>query len=376
MASGKITKTKNKRWYITITYGYDADGKQRRKRWTSKATTKAAATDEMNNELYNLNRLTRTGEAADNDYLLTDLYEQWVQSLSLRSLSQNTLDLYIRYGKDIVEQLKQNDVHTAEKLKPQDINNIALELVKSRSHNTVNKCIKYLKAMLEYGVDNDFIATNPLSKFKLLAEKPVKHRRALTPEEVQGLLEEATPVYQPIWRFFLSTGVRKSEFADLTWDNINLKNKTVRIVESKTETGKRTIPLSPAVIDDLKQCKDKTGYVFSTKDGARRSCNLVRELRRHMKRVLLKAAGLPAGCKMSSSIIKRNADTIAKINEDLKGIDLHALRYTFCTQLIGNGVDPKTAQQLMGHKSPDITLKIYSQYCPGNAENAIDKLPW
>lgn len=57
-------------------------------------------------------------------------------------------------------------------------------------------------------------------------------------------------------------------------------------------------------------------------------------------------------------------------------MDFHALRYTFCTQLIREGINIKTVQRIMGHENIQTTLNIYAQYCPEDAENIVDKLPW
>ena len=374
MATGTVKK-RGKTWQIDISLGY-IDGKQKRKRWTSKAPTKAEATAEMNDELYKLNRATRTGEAIDNSYRLSDLYKDWCKYLELKALAASTLRLYRTYCLDMITELASRDIIDVGGITTKAINEIAHKMLNTQSHNTTNKCIKYLKSMLNWGVESEIILSNPIEKIKLLPNKRVKLRRALTADEAKALIEEAPPTYKIIWRFFLSTGLRRNELTTLTWDNIDLEAKTVRVVKSKTEAGKRTIPLSPDLVQELSKAKSKKGLVFKTQSNGIRTNNLIRELRRHMKRVLLANQGIPCGTKMSRTTIKNNKEAIEEIELDLQKIDIHALRYTFCTHLIGSGVDIKTVQSLMGHSSPDVTLRVYAQYCHGNAESAIDKLPW
>ena len=374
MATGTVRK-RGKHWQIDISLGY-IEGKQKRKRWTSKALTKAEAINEMNDELYKLNRVARTGGAIDNSYLLANLYEDWCKYLDLKALAKSTLRLYRTYCLDMITELNSLGITKVGDITAKAINEVALEMINHQSHNTTNKCIKYLKSMLNWGVESEIILSNPIAKIKLLPNKRVKLRRALTADEAKALIKEAPPSYSLIWRFFLSTGLRRNELTTLTWNNIDLEAKTVRVVKSKTEAGKRTIPLSPELVKELLKTKNKKGLVFKTQNDGIRTNNLIRELRRHMKRVLLTNQGIPCGTKMSRTTIKNNKEAINEIELDLQKIDIHALRYTFCTHLIGTGVDIKTVQSLMGHSSPEVTLRVYAQYCHGNAESAIDKLPW
>ncbi len=53
---------------------------------------------------------------------------------------------------------------------------------------------------------------------------------------------------------------------------------------------------------------------------------------------------------------------------------LHSTRHTFATDLIRNGADPKSVQALMGHKTLDMTMRIYTKVNVTQKQNAIKKL--
>ena len=380
MATGTVKK-RGKAWQIDISLGY-IDGKQKRKRWTSKATTKAEATAEMNDELYKLNRQTRTGEAVDNDYRLSDLFESWKDHIQTNIVNPNTRRDYIYYIEHAMNVLPDNIAE----INLRSVDDMMLEITQDKglSHNLANKILARLKSMLNYGVSRGVLSSNPIKEAKPLPKKPVKHRRALTKEEVQTLLDTAPPKWSTIWRLILSTGLRKQEFLNLRWNNIDLDKRIMRVLPTdkwspKTSTSIRTIPLTDNVVKDLKKIKKQAesinNYVFTTDTGKQLN-HLLRTLKTHLHNMFCAIHEIPYGKRLNKKEQQLYNKHSLEIEAEMKRIDLHALRYTFCTQLIGAGVDLKTVQRLMGHSSPEVTLKIYAQYCHGNAESAIDNIPW
>ena len=90
----------------------------------------------------------------------------------------------------------------------------------------------------------------------------------------------------------------------------------------------------------------KAVYVFPTK-----TLETPREARNFMNRVFL-----PALAK-------------AKI----EGLRWHDLRHTFASRLVMAGVDLRTVQELLGHKTMEMTLR-YSHLSPGHQLEAIKRL--
>lgn len=50
------------------------------------------------------------------------------------------------------------------------------------------------------------------------------------------------------------------------------------------------------------------------------------------------------------------------------------LRHTYCTMLYDADVDVKTAQYLMGHKTLDMTMRIYTHLSKQKQQRSYDKL--
>ncbi len=59
---------------------------------------------------------------------------------------------------------------------------------------------------------------------------------------------------------------------------------------------------------------------------------------------------------------------------DLPRIRFHNLRLTHATQLLASGIQPKVAQERLGHSSVLITLDLYSHVLPGMREDASAKV--
>ena len=379
MATGSVCK-RGKHWFITISMGY-IDGKQKRKRWTSKALTKAEAVNEMNNKLYELNRKVNTGTAPDNDYQLSTLFDTWKKHIDTTVNNPTTNADYKRYIERIIAYLP-SEINIRD-LTPQLLDQVLSRMTESFSNNSINKSLARLKAMLNYAVERSIIARNPITVVKALPKKQVFFKRALSVEEAQTLIATAPEKWSILWRFILSTGLRKQEVIQLKWDNIDFSTSVVRVLPTdnwspKTEESSRTIPLTDKVIEDLKKLKKSriNEYVFVTQNGTTLKNNILRELKIHMKRAFCNMKGLAYGKRLNKKESEKYKQHEEWIEKNLKMINVHALRYTFCTHLLGNGVDIKTVQKLMGHSSPDVTLSIYAQYCHGNAENAMKKLPW
>lgn len=54
------------------------------------------------------------------------------------------------------------------------------------------------------------------------------------------------------------------------------------------------------------------------------------------------------------------------------GYDFHELRHTQATFLIGNGIDPKSAQGRLGHEVSSMTMDVYAHMMGGNDREAAD----
>ncbi len=226
-----------------------------------------------------------------------------------------------------------------------------------------------------YGALNAFLCWS--AREKLCGEHPLRDmtkpdatpdgrhaRRAFEPDEVSRLLQAARTgpehfgmtgsVRAVLYRLAAESGLRAGELRALSRANLNLDGAkptaTVPAASAKNRR-ERTVPLKADMAADLRALvgsKLPTARVFRLP----RPENMVKMLRADLER---------AG--------------IAYENDAGRYADFHSLRVTFATNLIAAGVNVKTAQELLGHSTPTMTLGVYAKVLRGSHEDAIRRLP-
>lgn len=207
---------------------------------------------------------------------------------------------------------------------------------------TINRELACLKHMYTKAFEWGYVKTNPAKVVKLLKEPPGR-LRYLKPDEVETLLKTCAGHIRPIVVTALNTGMRKSEILRLRWPEVDLKNRKIMVVNAKNNEV-RVIPINQTLYQELSVLprKPEGEYVFSNQQGR------------------------PIGDikKGFSSALKRAG---------IADFHFHDLRHTFGSQMVMQGVDIRTVQQLMGHKEIKMTMR-YSHLSPEHVQEAIERL--
>ena len=233
-------------------------------------------------------------------------------------------------------------------IKPMNISAVLSDMSElSASLNT--KALETLRSVFDSAVDNNLIAKSPVPNDQKPGGQPAKKVRALTKEQSDRLLKalEGTRVYLFVW-LALKTGMRRGELLGLKWDSVDLDGSVLHVRRNlvfadadetlndygKTDAAIRDLPLDPATVLLLRAERAKTNslFVFSMRDGTMMTKSSFRA--------------------MWSAIDRRGFD-----------VTPHQLRHTFCTRCFEAGLDVKEVQYLAGHANPDITMRIYIDYC-------------
>ncbi|MHC4275995.1 MAG: tyrosine-type recombinase/integrase [Planctomycetota bacterium] len=326
----KISKV----WYIEINRYLNG------KRFFKRASTNKAVAQKIHDELVARRDLARFGIAPDN-YPLKELKEKFLNEIQPRLKPKCFHDHKLLLDKAA-----------------EYIGNVPLVEIRSRlneylikrkddglSPRTLNRTLGLCKRMLSYGVQATLVPFNPVADVPRFAERR-NHRRSLTREEIDLLLERSGQ-WRPVWLCFLTTGMRRSELVNLTWNDVDLKARKIYIRTSKTDAGVRTAYITDGLLGELNKLQQHNGgYVFTTQQGTSIRNGIYRRFIRCVR--------------------------TAGIRQD--GLNIHSLRHTFATLLASTNTHPVHMQRLLGHSSAVTSLDVYTKTYDKDLKDAVNRL--
>ena len=235
----------------------------------------------------------------------------------------------------LIEQLKQQRLKTKTLQK------------RDRSPATVNRELQVLSKVFSMAYDNGLVEMNPMRRVHKLREAPARERYLTDDEEKQlfAVLVGRRTHLRPIVVVALQTGMRQGELLGLTWEHVDLAQKTIYVAHTKTGRPRR-IPMSGPVeveLRSLKQDASEGEHVFSY---SRTGLKLT-TFRHTWERA----------CKQAR----------------ISGLRFHDLRHTFATRLRAKGVHEMDIMTLLGHSTLQMTSR-YTHAMPQNLRTAVDSL--
>lgn len=247
-----------------------------------------------------------------------------------------------------------------ENVEPKHVRMIQKDMAKRLNTNTVNASIGLLRSIFRSAIEDRILAYNPAAGVKDLKRKEKKavdtYHRALTREETTTFLDVSKDSwYYNSYVFMLNTGMRLGEVgglkeSDITETGINVERTLTRDEngncvlgeETKTEAGKRFIPLNQDARDAIDRQEELNAFLemagaFEPSDIIFRSStgNYLRQpsLEYDIKKYCRKA--------------------------EIEAFTAHAFRDTFATRCVESGMQPKTLQAILGHSSISMTMDLY-----------------
>lgn len=244
---------------------------------------------------------------------------------------------------------------------------------------------RVLVDIFQRAVDSDILDKNIIKKVNTKIDlKDAAPPRVLSQEEITAFLEFAEKtVFYNLYVVALETGMRVGELAGLRWKDIDFEKNCINVQVSlcrepgeedgeelvfhpcKTNSSKRIIPMTQkcreALIDEQKINKRKDRKYGEEK------------LKGYGNLVFRAKQNNP----INPSIINYHMSVI--INEanyeypdlGMESFGPHAFRHYFATKAIERGMNPKSLQSILGHKTIKMTM---DRYCHSTSTGLAEEM--
>lgn len=372
--AGSIEKRGKNSYRLTVSEGFDLDGKPMIHRKTVHGTKKDAEV-----ELAKFVTEVQNGLVIDGKSLkFSEFTEIWKRDYGSKELAPSTYKRYCRmletrllpyFGHFYISKIKPTDIMKFYDLLEKDTQlvrkqgNNGAKTKKPLSGKTILEHHRLLRAMLHKAVYWQLIVANPAERVQPpKARKP--KRRSYDDEQTKILLENLELLsiedtkYKVAITLTIFTGVRLGELMGLEWQDVDFKNGIISINRSsqylsdigvftkvpKTESSIREIAIPEFIISLLEEYKlwyEEQKSIYG-------------ELWTDSDRLFVQADGKPMH---PSTISKWFVKYVGQIG--LPVINFHGLRHTNASLLVAQNIDIAVISARLGHAQISTTLDFY-----------------
>lgn len=306
--------------------------------------------------------------------------DDWLRLKETEGITSRQMDNYrhaVKVWKDELQGYEIGQVRT------DDIERV---LVNGYSQRTVNLYRSTIRQIMRRAVGR-VIPTNPEEQVHLSAVgRKEESRRALTAEEQQWIWDTPHRA-QAVAVIMMLSGLRRGELAALTWNDVDLKARTItvnKVMEydsngvptlrhvTKSAAGMRVVDIPQKLADYMAQMPRDNVLVIHTVEGRVMTTSAWVKLWRSYMREL----NIKYGERTPADLERLNSSKPGPkvLDMTIPPITLHWLRHTFCTLLYLSGVDVVQACAQMGHADVSTTLRIYTHLDSIHKRKSVDKL--
>lgn len=217
---------------------------------------------------------------------------------------------------------------------------------------TIKRNIGIVKAILNWGVLQGYLESNPIHGYIIKKATPEKFR-PLTTEERDLIWSVAQPHVKRAIIISTGIGVRvgKSELFKLKWSDVNFVNGTITVTSARKNMEKqyRIIELNPSMISILEEW-----HQADSKEGIEHII--------HFRK------------KQIKSMIKSWNKTKERVGIERR-IRPYDMRHYFVTEAIRAGADLKAVAEIVGHADLTMILRHYQYTMVEQKRFAVSAIP-
>jgi integrase len=276
---------------------------------------------------------------------------------TMERLSPNSIHTYrvareradAEFGDELIKNITARDVQVF-------IKRFADDGIRTMSRKTVSNQLMVISQIFKHGIVSGDCENNPAQS--VTVPKGLKTTKRTAAAETDEEIIKRTPDVWLFPYFILYTGMRKGEALALTGADIDIPNRTITVSKSvyfdsdrpnikspKTKAGYRTVPILDPLLPYLPKLK-KDEYLFSAATDPHK----------------------PMGYGLFRLRMQKYHEKTGTT------FGAHQLRHSYATILFECGVDPKTAQHLLGHAQISTTMDIYTDFREKSAKNIAQEI--
>lgn len=381
MAKKKNALRSDGRYCVKVYLGIDEDGKQKYK-YCYGYTQKEADEKALQLKLSIRKGIDVTAEH--------DTFAMWADrwlKIKVSEVSAGRLVVYeshVKHLKRYLEYAQITKIHTS------DIQDIIAGLAENNPNTNrpmARSTLKELKGtasqILQLAIENRVMDYNPANAVKIPKMQETSGRRALSANEQRWITDTGHRAKRAAM-IMMFAGLRRGELIPLTWSDIDLNKRTIRISKTvekingtfvlkntaKTKSSIRVVDIPQILADFLRNEPQESIYVcVATNNNIHTPSTWDKMWNSYL---------------MELNIIYGDFSPFEKIPKskyDPKGVPFvipkitpHWLRHTFATMLYFAGVDVLTAKEQLGHSDIKTTLEIYTHLDAAYKRKAMNKL--
>lgn len=224
----------------------------------------------------------------------------------------------------------------------------------SKTATSFNEYRRRLSSLIRWAYQNDYITSQEcIDKLKRLpdaSERQKVQHKYLEKEELQKILDSASPYYRNIFEFLALSGLRIGELIaldndDITADAIHVSktydHRNHVLTPPKTPDSNRSVHIQPELADCIARIRSRSN-LYRLQTGERPSIFCLS----------------PFGDKISYKGVSRE---YKRLCEEVLGrsLSLHSLRHTHVALMAEKGISLDAIARRLGHSSSAITKDIY-----------------
>lgn len=227
---------------------------------------------------------------------------------------------------------------------------------------SVRRKIVTLKCFYDYLIDCGYMEVTPFTKLRFKFRQERKLPKTLTIDEVARILSCFDVDLKTLSDFARTEYLRDAALIDI------LISTGIRIGEAAAITVEDVIPSERTVLIHGKGRKQRIIYISSPITWYRLKVLMRQRKNAADKHLFVNRYGKPITLHGIENIFRKYAN-MARISEKCTP---HYLRHTFATNLLANGADLRSVQEILGHSSV-ATTQIYTEVTANRKKQVLNK---